>query len=154
MGTNVANGSVRIWFFGIINPCAMCWHSRRVFFSEKMTSLEISDMYFVNFDAFGQYLNHTWSMFVQQVSVQVYMSPNRGPFSILLFSWAELWLVTKKMVQIQPLERIVYTSRLGVIFENSKNCRHIISTSCRSIFHAPKSSPMLYKNHINAHLCK
>mgnify|MGYP001460773010 CR=1 FL=1 len=45
------------------------------FFSEKMTSLEISDMYFVKFDVFGQYLNNIWSMFVQQVSVQVYMSP-------------------------------------------------------------------------------
>ena len=45
-------------------------------FSGKMTSLEISDMYFVKFDVFGQYLNNIWSMFVQQVSVQVYMSPN------------------------------------------------------------------------------
>ena len=32
LGTNVANGSIRIWIFGIINPCAMCWHSRRGFF--------------------------------------------------------------------------------------------------------------------------
>ena len=32
-------------------PC--CWHSRRgFFFSERMTSLEISDMYFVKFDVF------------------------------------------------------------------------------------------------------
>ena len=46
------------------------------FFSEKMTSLEISDMYLVDFDIFDQYLNNIWSMFVQQVSVQVYMSPN------------------------------------------------------------------------------
>ena len=45
------------------------------FFSEKMTSLEISDMYLVDFDIFDQYLNNIWSMFVQQVSVQVYMSP-------------------------------------------------------------------------------
>ena len=45
------------------------------FFSEKMTSLEISDMYFVNFDVFGQYLNNVWSMLVQQLSAQVYMSP-------------------------------------------------------------------------------
>ena len=45
------------------------------FFSEKMTSLEIFDMYFVKFDVLGKYLNNIWSMFVQQVSVQVYMSP-------------------------------------------------------------------------------
>ena len=45
------------------------------FFSAKMTSLEIFDMYFVKFDVFGQYLNNIWLMFVQQVSVQVYMSP-------------------------------------------------------------------------------
>ena len=45
------------------------------FFSEKMTSLEISDMYFVKFDVFGQKLSNIRSMFVQQVSVQVYMSP-------------------------------------------------------------------------------
>ena len=51
------------------------------FFSEKMTSLEIFDMYFVKFDVFAQYLNDIWSMFVQQVSVQVYMSPN----SLILF---------------------------------------------------------------------
>ena len=62
--------------FDIINPCAMCWHSRRGFLFEKMTSLEISDMYFVKFDVCGQYLNNIWSMFVQQVSVQVYMSPS------------------------------------------------------------------------------
>ena len=48
--------------------------SRRVF-SDKMTSLEISDMQFVKFEVFCQYLNNIWSMFVQQVSVQVYMSP-------------------------------------------------------------------------------
>ena len=48
------------------------------FFSEKMTSLEISDMYFVKFDVFCQYLDNIWSMFVQQVSVQVYMSPNNA----------------------------------------------------------------------------
>ena len=35
-------------------------------------------MYFVKFDVFGQYLNNMWSMFVQQVSVQVYMSPILG----------------------------------------------------------------------------
>ena len=40
-----------------------------------MTSLEISDMYFDKFDVLDQYLNKIWSMFVQQVSVQVYMSP-------------------------------------------------------------------------------
>jgi hypothetical protein len=45
-------------------------------FSEKMTSLEISDMYFVKFDVFVEYLNNVWSMFVQQVSVQVYMAPD------------------------------------------------------------------------------
>ena len=45
-------------------------------FSEEMTSLEIPDMYFVKFDVFGQYLNNIWSMVVQPVSVQVYMSPN------------------------------------------------------------------------------
>ena len=37
-----------------------------------MTSLEISDMYFDKFDVLGQYLVDIWSMFVQQVSVQVY----------------------------------------------------------------------------------
>ena len=42
-----------------------------------MTSLEIPDMHFVNFDVFGQPLNNNWSMFVQQVSVQVYMSPKQ-----------------------------------------------------------------------------
>ena len=45
------------------------------FFSEKMTSLEIFDVCFVKFDMFAKYLNNIWSMFVQQVSVQVYMSP-------------------------------------------------------------------------------
>ena len=58
-----------------INPCSVLLAFPQVFFSEKMTSLEISDMYFVKFDVFGQYLNNIWSMFVQQVSVQVYMSP-------------------------------------------------------------------------------
>ena len=47
----------------------------RFCFSAKLTSLDIFDMYFVKFDVFGQYLNNIWSMFVQQVSVQVYMSP-------------------------------------------------------------------------------
>ena len=57
-------------------PVRCCWHSRIFFcFSEKMTSLEISEMYFIKFDVFGQYLNNIWLMFVQQVSVQVYMSP-------------------------------------------------------------------------------
>ena len=36
-------------------------------------------MYLVDFDIFDQYLNNIWSMFVQQVSVQVYMSPTGRP---------------------------------------------------------------------------
>ena len=36
-------------------------------------------------------------------------------------------------------------SRFWVIFENPKNSRQIIGTSCRSIFHAPESSQMPYK---------
>jgi len=44
------------------------------------------DMYFDKFDVLGQYLVNIWSMFVQQVSVQVYMSPT-------IFN-AILWLET------------------------------------------------------------
>jgi hypothetical protein len=45
------------------------------FLSEEMTSLEMFDMYFDKFDILCQYLVNIWSMFVQQVSVQIYMSP-------------------------------------------------------------------------------
>ena len=53
----------------------MLWSVPQGLSSEKMTSLEIVDMYFAKFGVFGQYLNNIWSMFVQQVNVQVYMSP-------------------------------------------------------------------------------
>ena len=48
-------------------------------------------------------------------------------------------------VQIQWLEKIVYTSRFSVIFQNSQNCRQITATPRRSIFHAAKSLQMPYK---------
>ena len=62
------------WYYQPL--CDVLAFPQGLFVSEKMKSLEISDMYFVKFDVFGQYLNNIWSMFVQQVSVQVYMSPN------------------------------------------------------------------------------
>ena len=64
------------------------------------------------------------------------------------FDWAELWLVNKSFytvwVQIQWLERIVYTSRFSVIFDNSQICRQMTATPRRSIFHAAKSPQMPY----------
>jgi hypothetical protein len=48
-------------------------------------------------------------------------------------------------VQIQWLEKIVYTSRFSVIFQNSQICRQITATPRRSIFHAAKSLQMPYK---------
>ena len=51
-------------------------------------------------------------------------------------------------VQIQALERIVYTSRFWVYFENPQNCKQIIGTPRRSIFHAAKSSQMAYRANI------
>ncbi len=63
--------------------------------------------------------------------------------------WAGLWLVKQIFytvwVQIQWLEKIVYTSRFSVIFQNSQNCRQITATPRRSIFHAAKSLQMPYK---------
>jgi hypothetical protein len=47
--------------------------------------------------------------------------------------------------QIQWLEKVVYTSRFSVIFQNFQNCRQITATPRRSIFHAAKSSQMPYK---------
>ena len=47
-------------------------------FPEKLAALDIFDMHFDKFDVFDQYLSNIWSMFVQQVSVQVYMSPIIG----------------------------------------------------------------------------
>ena len=35
------------------SPLRRCWHSRRVFFSEKMTPLDIFDMYFANSPGHG-----------------------------------------------------------------------------------------------------
>ena len=35
-----------------------------VFFSEKITSLDISDMSFIMFDVFSQYLVKIWSKFI------------------------------------------------------------------------------------------
>jgi hypothetical protein len=70
-------------------------------------------------------------------------------FVFCLFYWAELWLVKKIVytvwLQIQWLERIVYTSRFSVIFQNSQNCRQITATHRRSVFHAAKCLQMLYK---------
>ena len=66
------------------------------FFSEKMTSLEISDMYLVDFDIFDQYLNNIWSMFVQQVSVQVYMSPTE-----VVHTWSRMvWNLKPKYLSM------------------------------------------------------
>jgi hypothetical protein len=63
-------------------------------------------------------------------------------------SWAELWLVGKicytVWVQIQPLEKNVYTSRFCDIFETSQNSGQITGTPRRSISHAVKSSQMPY----------
>ena len=63
--------------------------------------------------------------------------------------WAELWLVKNILymvwVQIQWLEKIVYTSRFSVNFQNSQNCRQITATPRRSIFHAAKSLQMPYR---------
>jgi hypothetical protein len=47
-------------------------------------------------------------------------------------------------LQIQPLTQLNYTSRFGLIFESCQNCRQIIGTPCRSIFHAARSSQMPY----------
>ena len=68
------------------NPVRCVGIPAGAFFSEKMTSLEISDMYLVDFDIFYQYLNNIWSMFVQQVSVQVYMSPILVDYTSQIFS--------------------------------------------------------------------
>ena len=48
------------------------------------------------------------------------------------------------MGQNPAAEKNVDTSRFWVISENSKQCRQIIGTSRRSIFHAPESSQMPY----------
>jgi hypothetical protein len=37
------------------SPVRCCWHSRRFFF-EKITFLDISDMYFLKLDVFSQYM--------------------------------------------------------------------------------------------------
>ena len=60
-----------------------------------------------------------------------------------LDTWAELWLLlffSTVWVHIQPLGRILYTSRCWAFFDILKNCRQISATPRRSIFHAAKSS--------------
>ena len=52
------------------------------------------------------------------------------------------WNLIYTLGQNPAAEKNVDTSRFWVIFENSPNCGQIICTSCRSIFHAPKSSQM------------
>ena len=62
------------------NPCAMLLAFPQFFlFSDKMTSLEISDMYFVKFYVSGQYLNHIWSVFVQQFECPGLYATYRAP---------------------------------------------------------------------------
>ena len=44
------------WFGLDYKPSKMLWSVPQVFFSEKMTSLDISEMSFLIFDTFSQYL--------------------------------------------------------------------------------------------------
>ena len=55
---------------------------------------------------------------------------------------AGIFLFLYCLGQNSAAEENVDTSRFWVIFENSQNCRQIIGTHRRSIFHAPKFSQM------------
>jgi len=101
------------------NPCAMLLAFLQVFFSEKMKSLEVSTCLLSNLTFFCQYFNNIWSMFVQQVSVQVYMSPNNagggrgglggwgtftGKFKILVVQNTDLLIVTLPKIDFGPAQ--------------------------------------------------
>ena len=85
---------------------------------------------------------------VRLLSVFKALTHSKWSYSILLLKGLlkapKEWLLINycNRVLIQPLERIVYTSRLWVIFEHSQNFRQIIGTPRRSIVHAAKSSRM------------
>ena len=66
-----------------------------------------------------------------------------------MLSWAELWLVNKifllyRLGQNPVAEKMLTLLEFGYFFQKSQNCRQIIGTPRRSIFHAPKSSQLQY----------
>ena len=54
-------------------------------------------------------------------------------------------------VQIQSLARVVYTSRFGVFFDSSQNYQQI-TTACRIVLHAARSSQMPHAENINQNI--
>jgi hypothetical protein len=87
----------------------------------------------------------TWARTGFVVLVARCVVVSRAFINIVSLSFAAIEIFYTVWVQVQWLEKIVYTSRFSLIFQNFQNCRQITATIRRSIFHAAKSLQMPYK---------